>query len=202
MLRLLLASLVLLNLALLTGCGQDAKKEGFGKYKEQEKAEAHEHEEHGPHGGHLVELGKEHEYHGEVTFDAKEKKITVYLYGHELSKPLAIAGNEVTLNLMVDKQPQSFELKAAPQKDDPEGKSSRFELAGDLIVAEKIHDEEDIQGRLSVTIDGKPYAGEIEHHHDHDHGHDHDHDHKDEKKTEAKPSEPAKAPPSPTEEPK
>lgn len=169
-----------LSFALAAGCGE-AKKEGFGTYKDKEKpkAEAHEHEEHGPHGGHLVELG-DHEFHGEVAFDAKEKKVVVYVLGHELSKTQPIKDQTVTLSLMIDGKPQPFELKAVPQTGDPEGSSSRFELAGDLIVAEHIKDEEDLQGRLTVNIDGKPYSGAIEH--GHEHGHDHDHDHKDETK--------------------
>jgi hypothetical protein len=198
----MLAVVFSLSLSLLTGCGPEAKKEGFGKYKEQEKPAAHEHAEHGPHGGHIIEIGNDHQYHGEVTFDAKAKTIAVYLFGADLKTPLAIPEKEVTLNLMIDKKPQSFELKATPQKEDPEGKSSKFELAGDLIVAEKIHDDEDLQGQLNVSIDGNPYVGKIVHDHDHDHGHDHDHDHdhKDEKKTDAKPpAEPAKEP-APTEE--
>ncbi len=182
---------------LASGCTDAGKKDGFQDYKQADKTAAsghgHEHAEHGPHGGHLIELG-DHEYHGEVVFDAKDKKVTVYLLGHELDKAQPIADKEITLNLMIDGKASPFVLKAAPLEGEPEGKSSRFELAGDLTVAEHIKDEEDLKGNLSVTIDGKPYSGDIEHDHDHDHDHgpakkDEGHKHDEKETKEEKPAD-------------
>lgn len=178
----------------LPGC-TDAKKGDFKNAKEASKGKPeehkHEHEEPGPHGGHLVELG-DHEYHGEVCFEAKDKKLTVYILGHELTQPQPIEEKEVTLSLMIDGKATPFQLKAAPLEGEKEGQSSRFELAGDLTVADHIKDEEDLNGNLSVTIKGKPYSGKIEHGHDHDHDHGHgaaaekkDADHKHDEKEKA-----------------
>jgi hypothetical protein len=183
----------------LSGCGEAGKSGGYTQYdkskKGEEKKHDHAHPEHGPHGGHLVEFGEE-EYHGEVCFDGETKKITVYVLDGEAKKAVPIAEKEVTINLVIDGKPQPFTAKAAPQDGEPEGKSSRFELSGSIEVAEHIKDEEDIQGNVSATIDGKPYSGKIVHDHDHA-GHDHaahgkekkdDHkdEHKDEKKEDGK----------------
>ncbi len=164
-----------------------------GEFKEIKQGELvnkpHAHAEEGPHHGHLVELGN-HEFHAEVVFDAKDKKLTVYTFGHELDQPLPIESKEVTLNLKVDKKQAGpghreylllqFKLPAAPQAGDGDGKASRFELAGNAEVADHIHDEEDLLGAVSVTINGKPYSGQIEHGHEHGHSHDHAaHEHKD-----------------------
>lgn len=199
--RSLLVSALAVGVAVsLAGCGQEPKK-GFQEYSKSEKGPAatHEHHDHAPHDGHLVHLGG-HKYHGEVCFAPKEdNKLTVYLYGHELSEPLAIPEKEVTLSLLIDGKGSEFTLKAVPQQGDAEGKSSRFELAGDLVIAEKIKDEEDLAGNLTVMIDGKPYTGEIEHDHDHDHAHGHAHgDMKEgDKPADSAEKKPAETPPEP-----
>jgi len=168
----------LLSLTVMLGCNgakDDFNKIKPGQNKVTEEAH-HAHPEHGPHGGHLVELG-EHEYHAEVVFDHEANALSVYLFGADLKKPLAIDGTEISLNLTIEDKPTQLTLAAAPLEGEPEGKSSRFALTGDPTVAEHVHDAEDLHGRLSVTIAGKPYSGAIEHHHGHDHGHDGDHGH-------------------------
>jgi len=147
----------------------------------EEHAHGHEHD-HGPHDGHLIELG-DHDFHAELVFDEETKTITVYVLGHEPEDAHAIDSKELALNLMIDEKPAQFILTAVAQEGDPEGKSSRFVLAGDEQIAEHIHDEEDLHGRVNVKIDRKDYSGEIAHDHGHDeeeHAHEDDHDHEDE----------------------
>src|SRR5579863_3043491 len=102
----------------------------------------HEHE-HGPHGGHLVELGNE-EYHAEVAFDKGAAKLTVYVLDSTAKKPTPIEAKEITLNLLIDGKSKPFSLVASRQAEDPKGKSSRFELAGDAEIKSQIKDEEDL----------------------------------------------------------
>jgi len=158
------AAAVILTLG-ITGCG--STNEGYHEVPKgtKVKEEAHDHE-HGPHGGHLVELGNE-EYHAEVTFDAKANKIVVYLLDSTAKKPAPTDSKDVALKLTVGGKPQSFSATAAPQEGDPKGNSSRFELAGNPDIKANVKDEEDLKGSVNVTIGGKPYSGEIEHHHEH-----------------------------------
>ena len=166
----------------LAGCGSDEYREiEEGHEVVDTPHDEHDHES-GPHDGHLVELGEE-EYHAEVVFDAVSKTITVYLLGSDAktAQPIPIDGSDLKLNMVIDGNPTQLEMSAKPDEGDPEGESSRFELAGNEEIAEHVKDEEDLEGRLSVTIDGKPYSGEIEHHHDHaetDEDHDEGNNHK------------------------
>lgn len=163
--------------AFLGGCTpQNAE---FKPYEgESEVTDAHEHEhEHGPHDGHVIELGDE-EYHAELVFDGASRKITIYVLDAALKNAVAIEQSEISLNLTVDGKPVQLKLAAAPQEGEADGKSSRFELAGEQLP-EAIHDEEDIAGRLNLDIAGKPYVGEISHDHDHEHEHEHGDDEKD-----------------------
>jgi hypothetical protein len=127
-----------------------------------------EHAEHGPHDGHLIELGAE-EYHGEIVMDATTRKVTVYLLGSDAKRAVPVSEPSVTLNLKVGETPTSLTLTAAPQEGEADGKSSRFEIAGESLP-EAIKDEEDLHGDLVVTIEGKQFRGEISHDHA---GHDH-----------------------------
>ena len=160
----------------LAGCG--GQKDGFQEYGKSEKAapeeHGHEHHEHGPHDGHVLELGA-HEYHAEVVMDAATKKVTVYLYGHELTESHAIDAQEITLTLEHDGKEMPVTLTAAPQEGDPEGKSSRFEVADNEFIKEHVADIEALEGHLTVPVDGKLLEAEL------GHGHDHDHDHEKEK---------------------
>jgi len=178
----IICSFMVSVILVLAGCGGDEYQnveEGPEVVDAPHDDHEHEHES-GPHDGHLVELGDE-EYHAEVVFDAVSKTVTVYLLGSDAKtvQPISIEGSDLKLNMVIDGNPTQLEMSAKPDEGDPEGESSRFELAGNEEIAEHVKDEEDLEGRLSVTIDGKPYSGEIEHHHDHDDDHDdHDDDHK------------------------
>lgn len=135
----------------------------------------HEGEHEGPHGGHVVELGRNHEYHAELVEDESAGSVTVYILGKDL-KELPIAQSSIAMNLVVDGQARSFELAASSAQD---GKASCFVASGKELF-EALHEHE-ASGKLRVTIDGTPYTGAVEHHHHHgdeDHDdHDHDHDH-------------------------
>ncbi|MEO8269211.1 MAG: hypothetical protein ABI557_05795 [Aureliella sp.] len=130
----------------------------------------HAHASEGPHHGTLVELGSE-EYHVEVTHDAST--VTLYVLDSSAKQAVPIDASDVTINVVHDGRPEQFKLTASPDAGDPAGKSSRFTLADAELVGHL--DEESAAPKLSLTIDGTPYRGEIEHEHE---GHDHsDHAH-------------------------
>lgn len=133
------------------------------------------HEEHeGPHDGHVIELGKNHEYHAELVENDEGKSVTIYMLDKDL-KELTIEADKVLLNLDVDGAAKNFELTATEPSD---GKTSRFD-SNDADLFKSLHEGKETVGKLRVTIAGKPMTGEI-HHHGHDdddethEGHDHD----------------------------
>jgi len=144
--------------------GHDHGEEGHGG----EEHEAHDHAHAGPHGGDIIELGDE-AYHAELVHE--NNVVTVYLLDGQLKNAVPIEAKSLVLNLQVDGAPKQFKLAAAPQDDDPEGKCSRFELT-DRALVDLLTDEEELTGRLNVTIEGTQYVGDI-HHHGHEEGHDH-----------------------------
>lgn len=123
----------------------------------------HAHPEHGPHGGDLVELGKE-EYHAEVVHDEASGKVTIYVLDGAAKKAVPIDAAQVTINVKHDGKGEQFEVKAAPQEGDGDGKSSRF-VSEDKELAEDLEHE----ARLVIEIAGKSFTGEIKHDHDHKH---------------------------------
>ena len=135
-------------------------------------AHSHEDEHQGPHNGHVIELGRNHEYHAEIVEDHDQKLVSVYILGKDIQE-LSIEANKLSMSLMVEGQPKSFELTAANAT---AGKASRFDAA-DASLFEALHDHE-ASGKLRVTINGTPYVANVEHHdhdeHDHEAGHDHD----------------------------
>ncbi len=84
---------------------------------------------------------------------------------------MAIEATEVTINVMHDGKPEQFKLAASPESGETDGKSSKFTLT-DADLAAHI-DDTFVAPKLSLTINGKPYRGEIKHDHDHDHPHAH-----------------------------
>lgn len=129
----------------------------------------HAHPSEGPHHGTLVELGNE-EYHAEVVHDAAS--VTVYILDSGAQKPVAIDAADVTINLMHDNKAEQFKLTAQADAGDAAGKSSRFVLA-DAELAGHIDDKASAP-KLSVSINGTPFKGDIKHDNDHS-GHDHAH---------------------------
>ncbi|WP_345685263.1 hypothetical protein [Novipirellula caenicola] len=129
--------------------------------------DVHAHPSEGPHHGSLVELGNE-EFHAEIVHDAKS--VTVYILDSSATKAVPIDATDVTINLVHDGSPEQFKLTANPDAGDLDGTSSRFTLANAELVGHI--DDEASAPKLSVTINGTPYRGEIKHDHDHE-GHDH-----------------------------
>ena len=165
----------------LTGCGSQsppAEQSSEAAHDHAAGDQDHGHPTEGPHGGYLIELGSE-EYHAELLHDDKTGTVTVYLLDGPAKEPVAIAESEITLRFLQDGEFVKYAFKAASASG-ADGSSSQFEIV-DADLCRALRDEDHLQGRLQVTIDGKPYTGTIEHSsHDHDkddHGHDDDGDH-------------------------
>ena len=138
----------------------------------------HLHPTEGPHGGDLIELGNE-EYHAELLRDEKTNTVTVHLLDGPAKKSVAIAEPEITLQLLRDGKFTKYTLKAVQSKDaSGKGAASEFKIVDQSLTEALCHDEK-TQGKLQVTIDGKPYTGDVKlsgHDHDHDDHDNHDHD--------------------------
>ena len=133
--------------------------------------------EHGPNGGHLIELGA-HEYHAELVMEPETRKISIFLFGHELDEILPIAAEDIVLELEDGEEEIVLTLTPDPLEGETE-KASRFSVAG-TEVPENLDDIEKLHGHFHVDIAEKEFVGELSHDHgDHDHGdHDHgDHEH-------------------------
>lgn len=164
-------------LGLWTGCGNSSQSDvnkkpapANGEHHEGDRHDhkkgdgdsaEHAHAEEGPHHGHLIELGKE-EYHAELTHDESSKTVTVYLLDGAAKEAVAIADPTITLNLVVDGKPQQAKLAAAPQESDAAGESSRFTITDEAVL--EALEAPKTTGRLNVTIKGKAYVGNVEHH--------------------------------------
>ena len=152
----------------LIGCGKktDAKTNGkTDKKTGSNHDEKHSHPSKGPHGGHLIKL-RDEEYHVEFLHDEKNDTVTIYILDSSAKKQVPIDAKDVVINLKFDGKPKSFSLPAVPDKDDPQGKSSRFQLK-DKTLAQGL-DAKGAEPKLSLKINGTPYTKEIKH--DHEHG--------------------------------
>jgi len=129
----------------------------------------HDHASEGPHHGVLVELGKE-EYHAEVVHDDASGTVTVYLLDGSAKKGVTTDAPHVTINVKHGDKPEQFQLPASPDKEDPQGASSRFVLQDKELIEHL--DEKDAGAKLQVTIGGNAFTGAIP-----QGGHDHDHKH-------------------------
>lgn len=161
------AFVILLAVGLVTGCGEPGTNgggTGSDPHKSADDHDGHDHdsEHEGPHGGHVIELGRNHEYHAEVVEDENASSVTVYILDKDL-KELAISEPSIAMNLVVDGKARTFELSA---KYGADGKSSCFVSRG-AEVFEALHKHE-ASGKLRVTINGSPHIGQVEHHHHHD----------------------------------
>ena len=154
----------------LSGCGGqqggdyrtfDAKKDTS---HDAEHGHAHEHgHEHGPHEGELIELGEE-EYHAEVVFDEEKHKVVLYFLGSDAKTAVPIEAKDIVVELPGKEAAVTHTLAAAPQEGEAEGKSSRFELAGEELI-DAFHDNPKAVGKFKVTIGGKDFEGKITHSH-------------------------------------
>ena len=159
-----------LSLSSLTGCGKPEapQGDGSGAVAEAEHDHEHDHPSEGPHHGHLIELGQD-EYHLELTHDDATKTVAIYVLDAAAEKSVPINEKELTISLVVDGKPAQYTLPAAPQADDPEGKSSSFSLADESLCDG--WDAKGATGRISLTINDKPYSGKIDHHAHGEHEH-------------------------------
>ena len=165
------------SVLLLVGCnngGDDFKAVSDSQPEVPEAAHGHHHEQ-GPNGGHIIELGDDEMYHAELVFDEETRKTTIYILDGEVKSASPIDAEEIDLHLHGDDDEVELTLTAAPLPSDDEGKSSRFELAGDELP-ESVKGEENFEGHLHVMIDGEMRNGNIEHHEHGEEGHDHDED--------------------------
>lgn len=139
-----------------------------------EHGHGHGDEHQGPHNGHVIELGRNHQYHAEIVENDAQQLITVYILGKDM-KERPVDATMLTMSFMVEGAPRTFELGAANANS---GTASRFDVA-DTTLFEALHEHE-ASAKLRVTINGAPYVANVEHH-DHDDGHDdeHGHDHDD-----------------------
>lgn len=172
--RFVLATLPAACLAslLLAGCGTDpdSSKAPSPSSTAESHDDDHAHPEEGPHHGHLVELGNE-EYHAEVVHD-DSATVIVYILDGSGRKAVPIESPHVAINLTHQGKAEQFKLAASPDKGDPAGTSSRF-ISRELHLANDM-DSKGSAAKLVVIINGKQYAGKVEHDHDHDHA-DHKH---------------------------
>ncbi len=125
----------------------------------------HAHPSKGPHKGSLIELGEE-EYHAEIVHDEEMGRVTVYLLGSDAKSVVATEAKDVVVNAKVKGKAVQMKLKAAPQKGDKAGTSSRFVSTSEELM--KLLDDHDVKPILRVSIGGKTFNGKIEHDHDHD----------------------------------
>ncbi len=135
----------------------------------------HGHGDHGPHGGLLLVSG-DHQHHFELVLSHADDKVTIYPLDAKVSQAAPVPLQAVKLNLKVEDQPRQFELPAAPQADDPEGQTSRFELSSDELHA-ALESESAEDAQLVATLDDQQVRFKFESFHvcDH-HGHGHDHE--------------------------
>ena len=130
--------------------------------------EGHDHaaHDHTPkHGGHLIEIGRNHEYHAELVDDHKTESITVYMMDSHM-EPLTVNQSSIMLVLTAGSKTETFELMATQP-----GGSAEF-ASNDAKMMEMIEGEE-VKGKLRITIDGKPFSGAFDHHgHGHEEGDD------------------------------
>ncbi len=126
----------------------------------------------GPHGGHLIELGDE-EYHAELLHDENTHCVTIHLLDGAGKEAVAAPLQEITLQLARDGEFVQYVLKAVPSQDGIAGAASQFAIVDD-VLCDALGHEDELLGRLQVTLDGQPYTGTIQHSsHDAHQGHDH-----------------------------
>ncbi|MBC7965901.1 MAG: hypothetical protein H7Z17_08245 [Fuerstia sp.] len=145
---------------------QDYNKAPLSETKEHVHDHAHDHGEAGKHGGHVLEMDDAHAHHAELLFGAASRDITVYFYGAEVGA--AKAASNVTLELHVGDGHKDLAAKPMPLDGETDETASRWVISGDDVPAD-IKGEEQLDGHLEATMDGKPFSYELKpHSHDHD----------------------------------
>jgi hypothetical protein len=122
------------------------------------------HPEEGPHHGELIELGEE-EYHAELIHDETNHTITLFILDSAAKNAVPIEAKTLLMNLTVSGSPLQFSIPAAPQADDPSGKSSCFRLTDEKLC--EALDSPGATCRLNIEVANRHYTATIGHHHDH-----------------------------------
>ncbi len=171
-------TLVAISLILFAGGCEDSATTNSAStdaHSEDDEHAGHSHDHSPKHGGHLIEIGRNHEYHAELVDDHKTESITVYMMdGH--MEPLTVDQSSISLVLTAGGDTETFELTASQS-----GGSDQFSSNDENMM--EMFEDEAVKGKLRVTIDGKPFTGSFDHHghsHDDDHDDDHDDEHDDE----------------------
>ena len=147
--RPLLLTAALAALVLSSACGD---RESPPK-SDKEPATSHE----GPHGGHLLPLGSVGQL--EVEQDEAAKTMTIWILGKDGKTPMPIA-KAPELKLSTADGPKVLKSEAvdlARARED--GKSSVYRVTGEELK------EHDLDGRISVEVDGKVYNPTLVHKH-------------------------------------
>ena len=108
-----------------------------------------------PHGGHLIELGRNHEYHAELVDDHKTETLVVYMMDGDM-KPMTI--NEASISVVITSgdKTETFELLGSQP-----GGSSEFSSNDEALMG--MLDTDGAKGKLRATIDDKPFTGTFTH---------------------------------------
>lgn len=155
-----MATAVLLGAgALLAGCNSEKTASEPTDGKAAAAGAAHVHADTGPHGGQLIELGSDGSYHAELVHDEDSHRVTIHILDGAAKAVVPIRQGELLVNLVTEGTPRQFPLAALPQPGEAEGMASSFQSEDAELSAAL--DAPQAKGRLSVTIDGKQYVGEI-----------------------------------------
>ncbi len=127
----------------------------------------HDHAELGPHGGHLIELGRNHEYHAELVDDHKAGSATIYLLDAKLAETTT-SESKLSLVTTAGTEVQTFEIPGAANDF---GAFSQFSSSDPALLAALEHEKE-ATVTIRITINGTPFVGKLEHHEE-GHGHSH-----------------------------
>jgi len=120
---------------------------------------AKDHGDEGPHGGHLIELGRNHAYHAELVEIDATQSIVVYILDSQM-KEVPIDHDTIVIHMAIDSRTNTHVLKAA--EGETAGGFSRFTSTGNAMFEALEHNDE-LQGKLRVTIKGVPYVGRLAH---------------------------------------
>jgi len=135
-----------------------------------------EHSHTGPHGGHLIELGSDEAFHAELVHDDAKHRVTVFVLDGKAKDNVPISQPELLVNIVSGGNPKQFKLAAISQANEQRDMASCFQVEDEELC--KALDAKNSKGRLAVSISGKQYVGEIDHHDHEDHDHEHKEDHK------------------------
>ena len=151
-----------------TGC-EDTEYQDYSKAplsETKEHVHDHDHGDVGKHGGHVLEMDDAHAHHAELVFDVASRDITLYFYGAEVGE--AKPASNVTLELHVGDGHKDLPSRPMPLDGETDETASRWVISGAELPAE-VKGEEQLDGHLEATMDGKPFSHALEpHSHDHD----------------------------------